>query len=209
MNLQPPEILREILLESVNQDSLMFETCTGRELGVGTANRLWKVCKRWKDIAESLPVWHRFTLLHQNHCAVTGGSTSSALDDCLHLARKSGRRLEVRVEVMEQELCNEEGQLLCEALLQLAKWEWEVFSYTSRSCTSFDMVVRVLEELSRSGGTWVRFELDLRHPYSFNDLHCMIGILDEIGGMPLLEKMALKIDETYDGGSWTRFIPTA
>ncbi|KAJ8072828.1 hypothetical protein PM082_016387 [Marasmius tenuissimus] len=56
--------------------------------------------------------------------------------------------------------------------------------------------------------SWVRFDLDLRDPYSSGDAFWMIGIFSGIGGMKSLEKLGLAMDEVPDGRPWTQYIPT-
>ncbi|KAJ8090491.1 hypothetical protein PM082_002379 [Marasmius tenuissimus] len=210
MNTQPTEIVRHIFLEAVKGERLLFEACTGMEKGYGTARTLRKVCKEWRDIAEGLPIWHRLTLRHIDHRKCQKEDLFVFLGECLHLAKRSGRGLEVTLEVKADELRDHEDQLTCEALRWLAKQErqWASFSYASWFGSVCELVVNVLESLRQLECSWLQFDLKMCGPFPSADGYQMIDICREIGRMRGLEKLGLAMDKGPFIRPWTCNIPT-
>ncbi|KAL0056519.1 hypothetical protein AAF712_016876, partial [Marasmius tenuissimus] len=212
MESQPNEILRRILFESANGESISIEACSGEEIGRGMATSFRNISRRWRAVAESLPLWHRLIFTHHRDLAPIRTTFDAAfLGTCLQLARQSRMDLEVTLEVQDKDLYDNEGELLCRALEFVGKWEcrWSESAYVSHARASCNVLSMVLEDLRKWGQSWQLFSLDLHDLKEGGEASLMAEICCKIGFMPALDILRLRMDELQHEGPWARYIPTS
>ncbi|KAL0570599.1 hypothetical protein V5O48_011366 [Marasmius crinis-equi] len=215
MDRTPNEILREILLNTIGGEHIVFEACYGFELQPGSAGILSRVSKLWRAMAEKLPVWHKLDLYHDNHVTYVNGRLRERrkdmvfLERCMQRARETGKQLEIDLEVMGSDI-REGGNLCCETLWLLSQSEqsWATFSYRSVSQTSCELASRVLHGLQDHGARCDAFSLELRHMYWVKDADWMGTICSIVGTMEGLVQLSMKLDYLWDDMGWDNFLPT-
>ncbi|KAL0067319.1 hypothetical protein AAF712_005545 [Marasmius tenuissimus] len=200
----PNETILQIFHECTAEEFIHVRALSERPINTKqtTLYALSAVSRRWRELSGDLPGWRRVVIDHEDDLGPGHRKPvpwkdeyGTVLQRVLEVAKKSGRAIEVKVDIADSWPDDGREMLESPALTRLVQSEvpWKGFEYILFPFTSMDWLCNTLEFVRVKFENWEYFGVAMEDGPMADDSHSVADVLGKVIDMPKLQRLELEL----------------